>query len=195
MATTRTAAQRKRARAMRTSTAVAARPRAADGPLPDDEELYEEDAGWVVPRRLWPAIVGLTICVLGIGISSYLAYVHFKGLAPICPTGGGIVDCAAVVTSQWSTILGIPVPVLGLAFFVGMIPFQLPVAWRSANPLVRRARLLGGAVGVGMILWLLYAELFLIGKICLWCTSVHLLTFVLFVVTVLGTIATTPEPE
>jgi uncharacterized membrane protein len=195
MTTTRTAAQRKRARAIRSSTAATVRPRAADGAVLDDGAYSEEDDAWVVPERLWPAIVGLTVCVLGIGVSSYLAYVHFQGLAPICPTNGGIVDCAAVVTSQWSTILGIPVPVLGLAFFVGMIPFQLPVAWRSANPLVRRARLLGCAIGVGMIVWLLYAELFLIGKICLWCTSVHVLTFVLFVSTVLGTIVTTPQPE
>jgi uncharacterized membrane protein len=38
-------------------------------------------------------------------------------------------------------------------------------------------------VGIGFVLYLLYAELFDIGSICLYCTSVHVITFVLFVLT------------
>ena len=34
--------------------------------------------------------------------------------------------------------------------------------------------------GIGFVLCLLYAELFTIGAICLYCTSVHVITFVLF---------------
>jgi uncharacterized membrane protein len=33
------------------------------------------------------------------------------------------------------------------------------------------------------VLYLLYAELFIIGSICLYCTSVHVITFVLFALT------------
>ena len=35
-----------------------------------------------------------------------------------------------------------------------------------------------------MIIYLIIAELFLIKAICLWCTSVHLITFILFVIIV-----------
>lgn len=42
---------------------------------------------------------------------------------------------------------------------------------------------------MGFALWLVYAELFLIGAICLWCTAAHLLAFGLFVIVVL----TAPE--
>ena len=38
-------------------------------------------------------------------------------------------------------------------------------------------------VGIGFVLYLLYAELFIIGSICLYCTSVHAITFLLFVLT------------
>jgi uncharacterized membrane protein len=31
------------------------------------------------------------------------------------------------------------------------------------------------------VLYLLYAEIIQIGNICLWCTSVHVITFLLFV--------------
>ena len=33
---------------------------------------------------------------------------------------------------------------------------------------------------MAFVLWLVYAELFLIGAICLFCTAVHALTFILF---------------
>jgi uncharacterized membrane protein len=37
---------------------------------------------------------------------------------------------------------------------------------------------------MGFVIYLLYAELFEVGNICLYCTSVHILTFLLFVLTV-----------
>jgi len=36
--------------------------------------------------------------------------------------------------------------------------------------------------GVAMVLHLVYAELFQIDAICLWCTTVHVITVVLFAV-------------
>ena len=41
-------------------------------------------------------------------------------------------------------------------------------------------------VGVGFIFYLVYAELFVIHAICLWCSSVHLLTLVIFGAVVTG---------
>jgi uncharacterized membrane protein len=41
--------------------------------------------------------------------------------------------------------------------------------------------------GVGMIIYLISAELFTIKAICLWCTSVHVATFLIFVVVVTTT--------
>jgi uncharacterized membrane protein len=34
---------------------------------------------------------------------------------------------------------------------------------------------------MGFVLYLIYVELIQIGNICLWCTSVHAITFLLFV--------------
>ena len=41
-------------------------------------------------------------------------------------------------------------------------------------------------VGIGFAFYLVYAELFEIQKICIWCTSVHVLTFLMFVLVVTG---------
>ncbi len=46
------------------------------------------------------------------------------------------------------------------------------------------ARFAGALGGIGFVLWLVYAELVIIGAICLWCTVAHVLAFGLFVVVV-----------
>jgi uncharacterized membrane protein len=86
-------------------------------------------------------------------------------------------------------IHGVPVAVLGLVFFAVMAALQSPSAWRSPRAEVRVARLMWALVGVGTALWLIYAELFKIDAICLWCTAVHVLTLLVFITTVFGTVS------
>jgi uncharacterized membrane protein len=74
-----------------------------------------------------------------------------------------------------------PVAVLGLAFFVFMVVATSPWAWRSKYPQVAIVRLASVVVGIGFVLYLVYTELFTLDHICLWCTSVHVFTFLLFV--------------
>jgi uncharacterized membrane protein len=143
----------------------------------------------------WPWSVGIFLCLLGLAAATYLTVAHYDtGVTLACPDTG-LVNCAKVTTSSYSKILGIPVAVLGLAFFVFMLPLQTPWAWRSTNQLLRWVRLGSCAVGMAFVLWLLYAELIKIGNICLYCTSVHALTFLILISTALGTIATAALPE
>ena len=86
-----------------------------------------------------------------------------------------------MTTSPQSYLFGIPVSTLGLAFFLPMLLLSLPAAWRSVHRWVHWARLALSVTGVGMIIYLISAELFTIKAICLWCTSVHVITFLLFV--------------
>jgi uncharacterized membrane protein len=134
-----------------------------------------------VRRLRWEPIVTTLLCVAGLGVSTYLTITHFDKKALVC-SGGGVIDCAKVTTSPQSEIFGIPVAFLGLFFFVPMLVLCLPRAWASANRLVHLARLALSITGVGMILYLITAELFVIKAICLWCSSVHLITFILFVI-------------
>ena len=39
-------------------------------------------------------------------------------------------------------------------------------------------------VGMGFVMYLIYAELYQIGSICEYCTGVHIVTFLLFCITV-----------
>lgn len=142
---------------------------------------------------LWPAIWGLVLCLLGIAVAAYLTYAHFTSPSVLACPESRFINCAEVTTSTYSKFLGMPVAVLGLAYFLGMLPFQLPAAWRSQRAEIRLVRLLGSVVGIVMVFWLLYAELVKVDALCLFCSAVHLITFALFVVTVLGTMATTRD--
>ncbi|HUZ21966.1 MAG TPA: vitamin K epoxide reductase family protein [Acidimicrobiales bacterium] len=137
------------------------------------------------PPRSWRPVVTTLVSFLGLGVSVYLTIEHFNGGSPVCPTNG-LSNCLKVTTSAESYVFGIPVAVLGLAFFLPMLALSIPWAWRSANPLVAPARLAMAVVGIGFVFYLVYSELFTIHAICLWCTGVHVLTFVLFVAVVTG---------
>jgi uncharacterized membrane protein len=138
-------------------------------------------------RPPWRSVAATLISLIGVGVATYLTIAHYSpsvGLA--CPLTGSVVNCEAVTTSKESIVFGIPVAVLGLLFFVPMLAISLPWAWRTSRRYVAEARLAMSVVGIGFVFYLVYAELFEIQKICLWCTSVHVLTFLLFVIVVTG---------
>jgi len=147
----------------------------------------------LLPR--WPGLIGTVASVAGLGIAGYLTYEHFTGSSSLVCSDKGIVNCLAVTTSSYAMVAGVPVAVLGLIFFAVTLVLQLPVAWRWPNPIIRKARLAWTVVGLGTVIYLLYAELFEINAICLWCTAVHVLTLVVFVSTVFGTLSTAPLEE
>lgn len=125
-------------------------------------------------RRVEPSLV---VAVLGLLLSIYLTIEHFTSAAVLACPEGATINCAKVTSSQWSVLFGIPVAVLGLAYFVVMTLLVMPMAWRRRNlDLVRVIAAAGGAV---MVLYLIYVELFDVRALCLWCTAVHVCTVVL----------------
>ena len=144
-----------------------------------------------IPR--WLAPLSLTWCVLGLLTSAYLTYEHYTGSTTLACPASGAVDCAKVTSSAWSTILGVPVAPLGLVFFVVMLVLCRPSLLRRRSVALDVARL--GFCGIGLLiaLYLLWAELFQIHAICLWCTGVHILTFLLFVTLLFGLVLSEPE--
>ena len=136
---------------------------------------------------LWLQLTSLVLSLGGLGVSVYLTIEHYTGNTSLFCSDKGAINCAAVTTSPESMVFGVlPVAVLGLAFFVFMVAVTTPMAWRSRRREISLARLGSLVVGVGFILYLIYVELYQVGAICLWCTSVHVITFLLFVLTALA---------
>ena len=142
------------------------------------------------PPPRWPWLAGTIISLLGLADAAYLTYAHYTSTTSLaCPTHG-FINCAKVTTSSYSHFLGMPVAVLGLAFFAGMLPLQTPWAWASQWRLLRAGRLAALAGGVVMVVWLMYAEFIKLHNLCEYCTGVHVLTVALFVTTLFATLAT-----
>jgi len=145
---------------------------------------------------LWLRITSLVLAILGLGVSAYETYAHYTGKSLAgCPTGGhGTFNCGAVITSPQSMVFGVfPVALLGLIFYVFVVAIMTPWAWRmqrvkvgSLNLSVGWLRLATMTTGMGFVMYLIYAELYQIGDICEYCTGVHIITFLLFCVTLVS---------
>jgi uncharacterized membrane protein len=145
---------------------------------------------------LWFQLTTWGLALAGLGVSIYLTVAHFTSPRILVCSEKGFVNCAAVTTSPESMVFGIfPVAVLGLAFYVFMAAATSPWAWRVTWPPVRWARLGSVIVGMVFVLYLLYTELFTLNAICLFCTIVHVLTFLLFALIVFSFAAGYGAPE
>ncbi|TYK47799.1 vitamin K epoxide reductase family protein [Actinomadura decatromicini] len=127
----------------------------------------------------WFQAVAWILTLAGFGISVYLTITHYDDGALVC-SASKTVDCHAVTTSEYSTLLGIPMPLLGLAFFVAFAALITPWALRSTWPPIRWGRIASVSVGVLFVVYLVTVEFAILHKICLWCSGVHVVTVLLF---------------
>lgn len=130
--------------------------------------------------------LGLTSLLLmgiaGIAIAGYLTAAHYAAVPLACPTNG-VVNCQAVTSSAYSFVPGtaIPITLPGILWFAvsgALAGVALVAIWRGhGEPArLRLAHLLWGLAGLLVVLYLVYAELAVLHRICEWCTVIHLLT-------------------
>jgi uncharacterized membrane protein len=124
------------------------------------------------PSR-WPAVV---VALVGLLLSLWLELVHYRAYmmpsaSSFCSVGQKL-DCASVALSRYSIVLGVPMPLWGVAGFAAL----LAAAWRRSRWLLPLSLL--ATLGS---LALLLVELFVIGSVCLLCEGVHVACAVLLV--------------
>jgi uncharacterized membrane protein len=104
------------------------------------------------------------LATIGLGLASYLTYVHYAGIHPLCTAGG---SCEEVQTSAYSKLAGVPVALIGLLGYITILGSLLvPVSESS-----RLATMAFTLVGFGFSAYLTSRELFSIHAICEWCVS------------------------
>jgi len=136
----------------------------------------------VSDRALHRTLIVLTL--VGIGIATYLTYVHYRGLSPICAVGQG---CEKVQSSRYAKVVGVPVPVIGLIGYVGILCSLL-----VRGELARLATAGMAYVGVAFSGYLTYRELFSIHAICQWCVGSAI---VMTIIALLATIRVLRAPD
>ena len=127
------------------------------------------------------------VSAAGIALAAYLTYVHYEPAALICTTGGG---CETVQESKYAEIAGIPVAVLGLAFWIAALVLVL---WDSE--LARTLVVALAVTGVAFSVYLVVLQLFVIDATCTWCMLNDVVLAPLFLVLVLARLWTSVQTE
>ena len=111
----------------------------------------------------------LVLAVIGLGVASYLTYVHYAGFGALVCVGGhpGHSSCQTVQSSVWSELDGVPVALLGLIGYV----FILGSLLAPDREETRLATLGLTLIGFGFSAYLTYREIYSIHAICEWCVS------------------------
>ena len=116
--------------------------------------------------------------------SLYLTWVHYQPAALVCGLDGG---CHTVQASEYSSVIGIPVALLGLGMYLVLLGLALVRLRRPRLAPVLTVGMVGALVGAvvyyGYLTWL---EIAVIHAICQWCVIGAVLTVVLFVVEGVG---------
>jgi uncharacterized membrane protein len=132
------------------------------------------------------------LAMAGMGVAAYLTYTHYADQPIAC---AGLSGCQAVENSEYSTIIGIPVAVLGMLFCAGLLALvlarmaRLPLAEEWA-PLAAFSMTL---TGVAFAAYLTYLELFVIEDICIWCTSFAGIVTIAWLITLVDVLALANE--
>jgi len=110
-------------------------------------------------------IVAVILAIPGLVSSAYLAYhAAFPQTLLYCPTSGPF-DCNQVTSSPYSTLFGVSVAYLGLAWFVVVLGL---LAMRKTGPIFTL-----WALAMAFVAYLVGAEVFLIHSVCVYCTVAH----------------------
>jgi uncharacterized membrane protein len=139
----------------------------------------------IAAKRLHRAMLALAL--IGIGVATYLTYIHYAGIKPACTAGE---SCIKVQTSQWSKLDGIPVALLGLIGYVGIFTSLL----LPSREETRLATLGLTVIGFGFSMYLTYRELFSIHAICEWCASSAVILTILLICSIVRYLAGDPAP-
>ncbi len=130
----------------------------------------------------------IALATIGLGVASYLTYVHYSGIQPVCTAGG---SCLEVQTSIYSKLVGVPVALIGLIGYVLILASLLaPVS--ETTRLATMALTVGG---FGFSAYLTSRELFSIHAICEWCASSAVIMTVLVCLAIWRFLRGEPPPR
>ena len=118
-------------------------------------------------------IAMIVLAIIGLGIASYLTYVHYAGIKPACTAGE---SCTKVQTSIYSKLAGVPVALMGLIGYIAILASLLVRETETS----RLTTLVFTLAGFGFSAYLTYRELFSIHAVCEWCaTSAGIMTILM----------------
>ena len=122
-----------------------------------------------------PGLLLAALDLIGLAIAAYLSIVELQGGVPVC---GPIKGCEEVARSEYSRIGGVPVAVFGVLLSLILL----------AHYDLSLARVLFEA-------YFMYLQVFVIGAVCIWCTSYGLSLIARFVIALVVWLRGSPARE
>jgi uncharacterized membrane protein len=131
----------------------------------------------------------LAFSAVGVAVSAYLTSVHYSNVPLVC-NADAVVDCERVLTSSYAELMGIPWSIGGLLWFgvTGTLA-SISLFRRTEPSWVQPAQVGWSILGLMTAVYLVGVEELAVDKVCLWCTALHILILLIFVLHVVR------EPE
>jgi uncharacterized membrane protein len=117
----------------------------------------------------------LLMSAVGIVIAAYLTVLHYDTGVPLYCLGSqahGLINCENVLTSPESVVLGIPVPLWGLFWF--LVTGALVLMSRQSER-IRSYLMAWSIAGAIVVIYLVFVEFDVLHHICIWCSTLHVL--------------------
>jgi uncharacterized membrane protein len=117
--------------------------------------------------------IGLTlaiavVAVAGMAVSAFSLYHHFGASKTSFCDFGQAFNCDIVNRSRYSTVLGVPVAMIGLLGYLLMLAFATVYREKAETPLLLA---IASFAGLGFSLYLTYVEKFVLAAWCILCLS------------------------
>jgi len=130
-----------------------------------------------LPFREWLIPV---LCIIGMVVAGYLAYVETARVEAVC---GPVGDCNTVQQSEYARLFGIlPIGVLGLVGYVMILLAWGVERWANQRLATYASLAIFGMTTFGLLfsIYLTFLEPFVIGATCAWCLASAIIMTLLF---------------
>lgn len=135
--------------------------------------------------RIAVPVLGLA----GLGVSSYLTYVHYALIEPVCVFSA---KCDEVLASPYAQMWGVPLALLGMIMYAVVIALNL-LLWRRDSAWEHPIALgIYGVTLTGMVFtgYLYYLEIFVLHAFCSWCIISSIILAIIFVISIINFVRT-----
>jgi vitamin-K-epoxide reductase (warfarin-sensitive) len=133
----------------------------------------------VAARKLFLSIA--VLAVLGIAVSSVSLDHHFrKSKTSYCDFGQSF-NCDIVNRSEYSTVAGVPVALIGILGYSALLAFATFYREKAETPGIL---VIGSLVGLGFALYLTYIEKYVLFAWCILCLSSLVVIFLITILSV-----------
>lgn len=128
------------------------------------------------------ALLITLLALVALGLAGYLSWVTWQQTSVAGCSGRAGLDCNEVLASSWSKWLGIPVSLLAVVTYVGILALVWPVA-AGKRGWVATALFTLTLGAAGAAVWFVGTQAILLNQFCIYCCSAHVCGIVIVVAT------------